>query len=64
MIGARSWRASSPSRSTWSSRYYMAVVSFRFGLDPDNQSVPIITSVMDLAGVVCFLFVLSVFGVT
>jgi mgtE-like transporter len=44
--------------------YYVAVLSFRFGLDPDNQSVPIITSVMDLAGVVCFLFVLAVFGVT
>jgi mgtE-like transporter len=43
--------------------YYVAVVSTRFGLDPDNQSVPIITSVMDLAGVLCFLFVLSVFGV-
>ena len=44
--------------------YYIAVLSFRIGLDPDNQSVPIITSVMDLAGVVSFLFVLSVFGVT
>jgi mgtE-like transporter len=44
--------------------YYIAILSFRIGLDPDNQSVPIITSVMDLAGVVSFLFVLSVFGVT
>jgi mgtE-like transporter len=44
--------------------YYIAVISFRFGLDPDNQSVPIITSVMDLAGVASFLVVLSVFGVT
>jgi mgtE-like transporter len=44
--------------------YYIAVMSFRFGLDPDNQSVPIITSVMDLAGVLAFLFVLSLFGVT
>jgi mgtE-like transporter len=43
--------------------YYIAVLTFRFGLDPDNHSVPIITSVMDLAGVLCFLFVLSVFGV-
>jgi mgtE-like transporter len=42
--------------------YYVAVASYRFGLDPDNQSVPIITSVMDLAGVLCFLFVLSVLG--
>ena len=43
--------------------YYVAIVTTRFGLDPDNHSVPIITSVMDLSGVVCFLFVLSVFGV-
>jgi mgtE-like transporter len=42
--------------------YYIAILSYRFGLDPDNQSVPIITSVMDLAGVLCFLFVLSVLG--
>jgi mgtE-like transporter len=43
--------------------YYVAIVTTRFGLDPDNHSVPIITSVMDLSGVVCFLAVLSVFGV-
>jgi mgtE-like transporter len=43
--------------------YYVAVLSSRFGLDPDNQSVPIITSVMDLAGVFSFLFVLSLLGV-
>jgi mgtE-like transporter len=43
--------------------YYVAVLSSRFGLDPDNQSVPIITSVMDLAGVFCFISVLSLLGV-
>ena len=43
--------------------YYLAIVTFRFGLDPDNQTVPIITSVMDLAGVACVLFVMSVSGV-
>jgi mgtE-like transporter len=43
--------------------YYVAILSSRFGLDPDNQSVPIITSVMDLAGVITFLLVLSLFGV-
>ncbi len=43
--------------------YYAAIVTTRFGLDPDNHSVPIITSVMDLSGVVCFLAVLSLFGV-
>jgi mgtE-like transporter len=44
--------------------YYIAIITARFGLDPDNHSVPIITSVMDLAGVLCFLLVLSLFGVT
>ncbi|MBI3648111.1 MAG: magnesium transporter [Actinobacteria bacterium] len=43
--------------------YELAVWSYRFGLDPDNQTVPIITSVMDLAGVACILFVMSVSGV-
>ena len=43
--------------------YFVAVLSSRFGLDPDNQSVPIITSVMDLAGIVSFLVVLSLLGV-
>jgi mgtE-like transporter len=43
--------------------YYLAVVTYRFGLDPDNQTVPIITSVMDLTGVACLLFVMTVSGV-
>jgi mgtE-like transporter len=43
--------------------YYVAILTARFGLDPDNHSVPIITSVMDLAGVITFLAVLSLFGI-
>jgi mgtE-like transporter len=43
--------------------YYIAVGTMRRGWDPDNHSVPIITSVMDLAGILTFLFVLSLFGV-
>jgi mgtE-like transporter len=43
--------------------YYLAVAAFRFGLDPDNHGVPIITSVMDLSGVGCVLFVMSWLGV-
>jgi mgtE-like transporter len=43
--------------------YYLAVVSYRFGLDPDNQGVPIITSVMDLAGVAVLLLVMTSSGV-
>ena len=43
--------------------YYLAVVTYRFGLDPDNQGVPIITSVMDLVGVACILLVMTSSGV-
>jgi mgtE-like transporter len=43
--------------------YYVAVFTARFGLDPDNQGVPIITSVMDLIGVASVLFVMTVLGV-
>jgi mgtE-like transporter len=43
--------------------YYLAIVTYRFGLDPDNQGVPIITSVMDLAGVAVVLIVMTSSGV-
>ena len=43
--------------------YYLAIGTFRFGLDPDDQSVPIITSLMDLAGVAVVLFVMTSLGV-
>ncbi|HEX6844685.1 MAG TPA: magnesium transporter [Actinomycetota bacterium] len=43
--------------------YYLAVVTYRFGLDPDNQGVPFITSAMDLAGVAVVLFVMTSSGV-
>jgi mgtE-like transporter len=43
--------------------YYVAVGTFRFGLDPDNHAIPFITSTMDLVGVLCLLLVLSVLGV-
>jgi mgtE-like transporter len=44
--------------------YYVAILTTRFGLDPDNHSVPIITSVLDLTGVISFLFALAIFGVS
>jgi mgtE-like transporter len=44
--------------------YYVAASTARFGLDPDNHSVPIITSVMDLAGVILFLAMIGWFGVS
>jgi mgtE-like transporter len=43
--------------------YYLAVVTTRFGLDPDNQGIPTITSVMDLTGVAVVLFVVTSSGV-
>jgi mgtE-like transporter len=42
--------------------YYVAIVTSRFGLDPDNIGVPVITSVMDLTGVACVLAVMSLLG--
>lgn len=45
------------------SAYYIAIGTTRFGWDPDNHSVPVITSVMDLSGVFAFLTVLSLLGV-
>jgi mgtE-like transporter len=43
--------------------YELAVVTARFGLDPDDHSVPIITSVMDLAGVAAVLASMGILGV-
>jgi mgtE-like transporter len=43
--------------------YELAVVTARFGLDPDDHSVPIVTSVMDLAGVAAVLAAVGVLGV-
>jgi mgtE-like transporter len=43
--------------------YYLAVLTSRFGLDPDNHAVPIITSVLDLAGVVALILAMSLSGV-
>jgi mgtE-like transporter len=43
--------------------YELAVITARFGLDPDDHSVPIVTSVMDLAGVAAVLAAMGVLGV-
>jgi mgtE-like transporter len=43
--------------------YYLAIVTSRFGLDPDNHSVPIITSVMDLVGIAAVLIAMATLGV-
>jgi mgtE-like transporter len=43
--------------------YALAIVTFRFGLDPDDQTVPIITSLMDLVGVVVLLSIMTHLGI-
>jgi mgtE-like transporter len=43
--------------------YYAAVATHRFGLDPDNHTIPIVTSGMDLLGVICLVLALFIFGV-
>jgi len=43
--------------------YYAAVVTYRFGFDPDNHTIPIVTSGMDLLGVTCLVTALVIFGV-
>ncbi|MDQ3987217.1 MAG: magnesium transporter [Actinomycetota bacterium] len=43
--------------------YYAAVLSHRFGFDPDNQTIPLVTSGMDLLGVICLVIALILFGV-
>ncbi len=43
--------------------YYFSILSFRKGLDPDNIGIPLITSIMDVLGTLCFIGTLIVFGV-
>ena len=40
--------------------YYIAILSFRFGLDPDNDTIPLITSLTDVVGVLCLLFAMQI----
>jgi mgtE-like transporter len=44
--------------------YYAAILTFRFGFDPDNHTIPLVTSGMDLLGVICLVGALVVFGIT
>jgi len=43
--------------------YYTAVATFRLGLDPDNHGIPMITSTMDLVGVLTLVIALLAFGI-
>jgi mgtE-like transporter len=42
--------------------YYAATASYRFGLDPDNVSIPVVTSTMDFMGVLCLVAGIALFG--
>ncbi len=44
--------------------YYLAIGTERFGLDPDNHTVPLCTGLMDLAGIVAFVAAMSLLGVS
>ena len=39
--------------------YNISIISFKKGIDPDNVTIPIITSVMDIMGVACLILVLT-----
>lgn len=42
--------------------YALAVVATRVGLDPDDHSVPVLTSVMDISGIAAILLTATVLG--
>jgi mgtE-like transporter len=44
--------------------YYSATATYRFGLDPDNHGIPIVTATMDFFGVLCLVATIAMFGVT
>ena len=43
--------------------FFMSIMSFKFNLDPDNTTLPIIASSADIIGVVSLMTVLRVLGV-
>ena len=43
--------------------YYGSIATYRFGFDPDNHGIPMITSSMDLVGAISLIFALLLFGV-
>jgi len=43
--------------------YALAVLTTRYGLDPDDHSVPVVTSVMDVTGITAFLLAMTILGV-
>jgi mgtE-like transporter len=43
--------------------YSAATAAFRFGWDPDNHGIPIVTATMDFFGVLCLIAAMALFGV-
>ncbi|MFT5224077.1 MAG: mgtE-like transporter, partial [Glaciecola sp.] len=43
--------------------YTAATTTYRFGLDPDNHAIPVVTSTMDLLGMLCLVAALGLFNV-
>jgi mgtE-like transporter len=43
--------------------YYVATATYRFGLDPDNYGIPVVTATMDFFGVLCLVAAIFIFGV-
>lgn len=42
--------------------YYVAIATYRIGLDPDNHGVPVVTSASDLAGMIALTLAMVTFG--
>lgn len=43
--------------------YATATTSFRFGFDPDNHGIPVVTATMDLSGVLCLVAAITLLQV-
>lgn len=43
--------------------YYAAIISYRSGFDPDNHTIPLVTSSMDLMGSICLVVTIAIFGI-
>ncbi|MEX1177412.1 MAG: magnesium transporter [Nitriliruptor sp.] len=44
--------------------YAAAVTSFRYGLDPDNHGIPVVTAAMDLLGILCLVGAIALLQVS
>ena len=42
--------------------YYTAAASYRFGLDPDNYGLPVVSATMDFLGILCLIGAIGVVG--